>query len=362
MLYEQLERHGHAPSIICRRGYALEAHARRRGWRHLALAFNSRFHPARDAHDVKLWLDWVYRHEVDVLHCHRGKDHWVGMAVAQWTRRPIVRTRHVVQPVRQHLLNRWLYLSATDAVLCVSEAVRESFLSWAPRLPRGAVIHSPVDVDRFHPAKADPRWRIPPGDPPQGRGAGAAFWAIWVGRLQGIKGPDVMIEAALRTARQAPRFHLMMIGVGSVGRVHAIRQRVADAGLADRIRIVNAFVDDLPARMAAMDAGVITSVGSEGSSRVALEMMASGLPLVASRVGGIPEIVGKQPGNRLVRPGDAAAVSQAIQHLMGDPREAHRIGQANRVRVERDHRPDNWCRQMIATYASVLGVQPETLI
>ena len=127
MLYEQLEALGHRPWIVCRRGYALEARARERGWRHLSLTFDSRFHPLHDLADIRSWVAWGRREQVDLLHCHRGKDHLLGVAVARRLRRPLVRTRHVVTPVHLHPFNRWLYLRATDAILCVSRAARASF-------------------------------------------------------------------------------------------------------------------------------------------------------------------------------------------------------------------------------------------
>ena len=85
--------------------------------------------PRPDAADVRRLLAWLPR--VDVVHVHRGKEHWLA-AVANrlsGTPPPLVRTRHIVQAVRPHAANRWLYRRATALVHTVSEAIRQQYIA-----------------------------------------------------------------------------------------------------------------------------------------------------------------------------------------------------------------------------------------
>ncbi len=355
MLYEQLEAAGQRPWIVCRRGFALERFARERDWRVLALHFRHGLTPWHDAQDVSRWLRLVRREGIDLLHCHRGKDHWLGIAVARLGRRPLVRTRHVVMPVRRHPFNRWLYLRATDAVICVSRAVQAGFGPWQPHLPLSRVILSAVDPERFDPRRRSDAWRRQHVSPtlPQPPAQGAEpVWFGLVGRYHAIKGHDVFLEAAAQVARDHPTAHFMIAGQGSRGRKKAMQARAAELGIGDRVWTAR-NLPNLPKVLASMDVGVIASLGSEGSSRIALEMMASGLPLVASAVGGIPELTEPSGAARLATPGDAGALAAAMAAWLTDPEARGRAGQAAREHMLRRHHPQAWIEAVLETYASI---------
>src|SRR5262249_7200375 len=126
MLHEQLRAAGHRVWLAVRSGSELHRRAREGNLEHLALKFSSRFSPASDWRDVAALRDLIRREKIDLLHAHRGKDHWIGVAAARLCGIPVVRTRHVVTPVKAHIFNRWLYHRATAAVISVSSAAQAS--------------------------------------------------------------------------------------------------------------------------------------------------------------------------------------------------------------------------------------------
>lgn len=356
MLYTQLDCLGHRPWIICRRGYALEAHAREAGMRFLALEFNSHFHPWQDARDLQRWLRWVAEERPDIIHCHRGKDHWLGCAVAWRCRCPLVRTRHVVTPVRQRWLNRWLYLRATDAVICVSQAARNTFGPWKEELSKCQTILSAVDADRFHPQARSEAWRRslladPAGSPPP-TGTAEPLWFGLIGRFQRIKGQRIFLEAAARVASQCPEARFLLAGAGGEIRQAILQERAAELGIGDRVLVLG-LLSNLPEVLASLDVGVIASLGSEGSSRIALEMMASELPLVATRVGGIPDLTEPCNSARLVPPGDPVAMAEAMLAWARQPLARHQCGQSARQHVLQAHHPKAWAESILQVYRSV---------
>jgi glycosyltransferase involved in cell wall biosynthesis len=116
----------------------------------------------------------------------------------------------------------------------------------------------------------------------------------------------------------------------------ALREQVAaDPGLQGRVHFLG-HRTDLPAVLRDFDLGVVSSVGSEANCRVGLEWMASGVPLLATRIGVLPDLVEEGDTGFLVQPADASAVAENIVYLAARPGEARRLGAAARCRgVER---------------------------
>lgn len=148
-----------------------------------------------------------------------------------------------------------------------------------------------------------------------------------VGRLEPVKGFTYFMAAAQRIAAQAPRARFVHAGSGSQaeaiqGQRGALNGRMALLGLRD----------DVPALMAAFDALVVPSL-NEGMGRVILEAGAAGTPVVASRVGGIPDVVRDGLTGLLVPARDPEAIADAILSLERDPERARAMGQAGRAHV-----------------------------
>ena len=366
ILYERLDALGHRPWIICRRESALHHHAQTHAWRHLALTFSGSFSLLSDTADLRAWRALARREPPAIVHCHRGKDHWGGLFIARQAGCPLIRTRHVVMPVRRHPLNRWFYLRATRAIISVSAAARASLGPWADRHPFERIILAAVDLGRFHPGL---RLRAPL----RGRGAPGAeaapldpvrdspldqIWFGLLGRFQGVKGHKFFLQAAARVAAHCPAARFMLAGQGSAGQLAKFRALAAELGIADRVWITG-ILEDLPRVLASLDVGVIASVGSEGSSRAALEMMASGLPLVATRVGGIPDLVPSEAFGRLVPPRDPEALAAAMLAWAADPEARAFAGRLARDHVERHHSPERWIAETLAVYRLARGEPPD---
>lgn len=321
----ELERAGHATTLVCKRGSEARVidRARDAGATRIAtLEFTSGVHGRSDARDVKALRAWWP--DIDVVHVHRGKEHWLAALVNRVAPapRPIVRTRHIVQAVRPHALNRWLYGRATRLVVTVTEAIRNQYVaSGLVRPDRIVALPGGVDLQQFHPGIDGRPFRerlgIAPDVPLIGLVAG----------LRVMKGHDVAVEAARHLAARGVRFHLAFVGSGS--REALVRRAVADAGLTDRISFTG-FVRDMPEAMAAVDVALYAALESEGMSRVIFEYLAMGTPLVATRVGVIPEVLEHERTALLVPAGEPAALAAALEHVLADPALAARVGASGR--------------------------------
>ena len=324
-LSRELARRGHAVTLGCRAGSEARviARAREEGVADIVtFALRGGARPAADADDLRRLRAWLGR--VDLVHVHRGKEHWLAALANRLspTPRPLVRTRHIAQAVRSHAANRWLYGRATDLVVTVSEAVRRQYLAAGLVAPERVIaLPGGADAERYGPHLPDPAVR---------RGLGAAdgeLLAGMVGGLRVMKGHRVVVEAAARLGPAGRGLRFVFVGRGS--QEGPIRELIVQAGLADRIRLAG-FIADLPAVMAALDLALYVPLESDGMSRVVWEYLAAGRPLVASRVGAVAETLAPEAHALLVHAGDADDLARALGRLAADPGLRARLGLAGR--------------------------------
>lgn len=189
-----------------------------------------------------------------------------------------------------------------------------------------------VDAERFHPADS----AVPPAPI-----SGCPFqrpehWLIGtVGRMQTVKNQTLLASAFIRALESAPelrpRLRLVMIGDGPL---RAKAQAMLDMAGASSLVWLPGERGDVPDVLRGLDCFVLPSL-AEGISNTILEAMASGLPVVATAVGGNPELVSEGVTGRLVPTNDVEAMAQAIVDYARHPESARAAGQAGRKEVER---------------------------
>ncbi|MGI8655023.1 MAG: glycosyltransferase [Pyrinomonadaceae bacterium] len=181
-----------------------------------------------------------------------------------------------------------------------------------------------------------------------------AFDAVTFGfaaRLEHLKGTSVLIEAFAALCRTTANCFLQIAGVGS--QRQQLASRIASAGIADRCRLVGAYtkVIEKAAFMRSLDVFVLPSL-TEGTPNSIVEAMACGLPVIASAVGGIADMVTAETGI-LVPPGEPAALASAMSQLAADPELRLRMGRAARLRYERFFSPEAVLPLMLNTYQRI---------
>jgi len=178
-----------------------------------------------------------------------------------------------------------------------------------------------------------------------------------VGRLSREKGHTDLVAAlaVLRKLDPELRFKLIIIGEGPT---RAQVERVAQqAGLRDRVTFLGQISDVQP-YYAIADALALPS-HSEGSPNVLLEAMAAGIPVVASAVGGVPEIAIDESSALLVPARDTQKFARALYRVLTDTELAQRLGEAAIARVEDEFSPESYARMLVGTYDKLLAEQSE---
>ncbi|MFP4560976.1 MAG: TIGR03088 family PEP-CTERM/XrtA system glycosyltransferase [Thiohalorhabdus sp.] len=206
-----------------------------------------------------------------------------------------------------------------------------------------------VDVERFRPGTGGGALRGRAGFP------AAAPVIGWVGRMEGEKDPLALVRAFIRVAgaegakETAPR--LALIGDGSL-RCKA-REELEEAGLAHRVWLPGERAD-VAELLPDLDLFVLPSL-AEGISNTVLEAMACGLPVVATRVGGNPELIADGETGLLVPPGDPRALGEALAAALADPDRRAAMGRAARGRVEERYSIDAMVAAYLEVYRRLLG-------
>jgi glycosyltransferase involved in cell wall biosynthesis len=255
----------------------------------------------------------------DVVHFHTARAH----ALAPFCRRRGVRlvvTRRMDYVPRGGPYARWLYNRAVDVVIAISDGVRAALVRAGVDAARIRVVPSGID-----PAAVE----APPGARTTVRAAWAAspddVLVVVLGALERRKGHAVLLDAATRLDWLPLRY--VFCGEGSE---HASLAAAA-APLGDRV-VFAGFRSDVAACLAAADVVALPSL-HEGLGVAALEAMAAGRPVVASRVGGLGEVVVDGETGVLVSPGDPASLAEALRGLASAPARRAALGQAGRARV-----------------------------
>jgi glycosyltransferase involved in cell wall biosynthesis len=157
-----------------------------------------------------------------------------------------------------------------------------------------------------------------------------------VGRIQDVKDHATLIDAFLLLRDRSPlrpRLRLAIVGDGPL--LPAMRAKAQAAGVANVVWLPGARTD-VPDILRSFDVFAMSSI-AEGTPGSALEAMASGLPVVGTRVGGIPEVIDDGVTGLLVPPSDAAAMAAALEQYIVAPALAHSHGAAGRERVQRKY-------------------------
>jgi glycosyltransferase involved in cell wall biosynthesis len=293
-----------------------------------------------DAADLRRLLTLVT--QADVIHGHASKAGFLTRfaAALRGRRRVAVFTPHAWSFwARERRSRAWLTLERLAAHWCgaivgVSDAERRAGLeAGVGTESQYRVIHNGIDAETF-----DRPRRVVPGR------------ILVVGRLAPQKRPDVALQALARVREKHPEAQLDLVAHGPLeGETTAL---VGELGLRDHVRLLTKGAD-VPELLSEAACFLLTS-DYEGFPYTVLEAMAAGVPVVSTRVGGVPEQVADGETGLLFEPGDPAAAAAAVEQLLADPERAHRLSEAGRERVRREFGRERMVRETAALYDSLL--------
>lgn len=360
---KRFQARGHQVWYLSRRGHSALQRAHSAGLPvidHIDLEEKS---PLKFYRNLRSLIELLRQHSPDVILAHGGEDH-AAWGLAKAMRAPkvaLIRVRALdPKPPKRHPMSIWLHSRATDMIVTANS---RHFAAYQERLRIPAhklrIIEAGIDScdcrDLSDRAMQENGVQLPSGK----------LLIVMVARFAPIKGHRVLISAAGILKKRDVPCHFLLIGYPKDYTVDQFKRWFVEGNLVNDFTVIDRRLPQLPSLLARCDVGVIASLGSETVSRSLLEYLASGLPVVATDVGGISDIMSRGEFGQLVRPDDATALADGIVELVLDNNRRLRMANAGRNYVHSfctwEQRADQWEEVMYETVSRVRGESIPTL-
>ena len=336
-LCQGLQRRGHQIFLACQPDSPLMERALRVGLSVNPVAMRGEW----DVMAVRKLVRLIRRQAIEVVHFHTAHAHTLGLLAAQRAGVPVrVLTRRVDFHIHRHPLNRWKYGPALMVIVAISDGIRKVLLEDGIAPERVITVRSGIDLARIRKV----------GDTSGLRGefgiSGDCLVVGMVAALAPHKDHRNFLEAAALVKKKVPRVRFLVVGEGSL---KAGLLRLTQKLDLTREVIFTGFRDDVLEITGLVDIFVLSSY-LEGMGTVLLDAMALGRPVVATEVGGIPEIVIDGENGLLVPPRNPSALADAVMQLAADGDLRRRMGRSSQERA-RHFDVENMVAQTEAIYS-----------
>ena len=308
---------------------------------------------------VSLWI-LIRQEEPDIVHTHSSKAGFIGRWAAWLAGVPfIVHTPHGhvffghFDPMmsRIFLLVEKITALITDCMVALTEGEKNDYVELSIIKPaRIDIIHSGVDIDRYLETQVNiEKKKRSIGLNPKSLVVGTVGW------LLPIKGPMHLLNAMIKIWQSISDVQLVYVGKGDMER--ALKQQAMKMGVSDKVKFLG-WRDDVHEIIPVFDLFALPSL-NEGMGRVLVEAMAAGKAVVASNVGGIPDLVHHGQNGFLVEPGDVNGLSAAIEKLLADENLRREMGKRGQA-MAYNFSEGKMIKKIDALYASLLHRKNKT--
>ena len=285
----------------------------------------------------------------DIIHTHSGQDAlWASLF--HFAGRTVVHSRHMTVPPEMKARRRFPYRSGCSRTIASAAFIKRD-LGLVTGIPedRVDVVGEGVDLNQFHPGVSGSGFRSEFGIPEE-----APLFGM-VAMIRGDKGHKHFLKAAAEVLEKFPSARFVIAGDGPESQVEKLTRRVQKEFPQHPSPIILAgYREDVPEILAALDALVVPSL-KEAQTIVIPQAFATGKPVIASRVGGIPEIVTHEVNGWLVPAGDDRALADAMMRFAESPDLRLRLGRAGLDLARRELGFDRKMELVIASYRRAIG-------
>ena len=291
------------------------------------------------------------KYNVKIWHGHDYKSNLIGLMLRPFHKMKLVSTvhgwvKHTTKTPLYYAVDRWS-LKWYHHVICVSEDLLDVVKDLKIPEDRYSLVHNAIDEKTFsrkHEAAVAPM-RLEKGTPGQRLVIGA------VGRLSAEKGFNLLIQAAAKLIREGHDIELWIAGDGDAK--PELQKLIDHLKVADRVKLLG-FVSDTLALYHAMDLFVLSSL-REGLPNVVLESMAMRVPVVSTKVAGVPKMISDGVNGLLVDIGDVDLLTDAMRKAVTDESLRRRMTDEGRALIERQYSFTRRMEKIQAIYDRVLG-------
>ena len=307
----------------------------------------------RGDHDLTLVLKLsriIRSAKPDIVHLHsrRGAD-ILGALAAKWAGHPnVITTRRVDNPISAGVLNGFCIGKIPKAIVCVSDGISSVMKEAGFPSDKITVIHSAVDASAYDSALSKWEARRILGVLP------ASPLLCVIGQLITRKGHHVLLDALPSLRNKFKDIRVLIVGSGAVR--SRLEAQVHKLNLDGCVQFMG-FRSDISTILRASDLLVHPAL-REGFANVGLQAMASGIPVVTTSVGGMPEMVQHEITGLVVPPGDSKTLAQAIEELLSNPGRRSMMGRLGQDIVRESFSVEKMVDSNLALYQKVLASRP----
>jgi len=330
---------GHYVVIVCR------AHARIRD-EAIKLGIDTHTLPMRKPYDLASMVNlskFLKEKNFDVVNTHSGVDSWIGGVASRMAKVPaLVRTRHLNIPLKRNLFNFVHYLP--DVYITCGDNMRNTLVSKCG-FPESRVVSIPTgvspeffDVRKNREAKS--RYGLDTN----------SVVITNVGILRSVKGHEVTLKSVKAVTGAFPDAKFLIVGDGP--RKDALVNFARELGIQRHV-VFSGFIENIPEVYSFSDVAILSS-WSEGLPQGLLQAMAAAVPVVATKVGGVPEVVIHEKTGILVEPGDHEGLAKGIIRILHDPDLAAKMTGTARDLVMKEHSVGHMIDKIEALYENLL--------
>ncbi len=322
-----LRARGHRVIFLGLPGSPLVAKAQREGYPAVGTGDLNTLNPLRWPAAVRNLRSLISREKAEIVDVHRSEGFALWVAAVRGSGAALVRTRGDMRRPRRDPFNRFLHVYGCHGLAAsgrkVAEELGDAFNLDPPQI---RVIYFGVDAVHFSPGEdrgLRREWGV----------GSDQFLTGMVGRVDRVKGLGNFLQAAALVARDRPGARFLVAVKEDHPDLPTYRDMAVKLKLEDRLTLLG-YRSDIERVYRALDAVVVASLGSEANCRVTLEAMATGLPVIATKVGIIPEVLQDGRSGYLVEAGEVAPMVEAMADLIDHRELARRMGEDARRRVE----------------------------
>lgn len=317
----------------------------------IELQLKGEISPLSDINNILKLCNIIKKHDIHIIHAHGMKASFIGRVAAKISTRPSISTVHnsvytySMPNFKKQILAKTQGILAkhTTQFITVSEALREEISEWEKVNQKNVkVIYNGIPVEAFQ-KKKSPFIKVMLGLNPALPVVGT------IARLAPQKGVIHFIRAAFLVSKVVSESQFLVVGDGPLKK--DIKNEVDKLGMKNKIVFVDNY-PDITNIYPLIDVFVVPSI-SEGLSITTLEAMASARPIVASKTGGIPELISHRSTGLLVPPGDHQILAQSILALLKRPKWAERMSIAAQKKSQNKFNMGNMVRQTDEIYMEI---------
>jgi glycosyltransferase involved in cell wall biosynthesis len=321
-----LNAHGHQAWLMCDPRSEVFRKAQELGTRVLPMPLRQRVSPLSS---LRIWL-FCRRHQIDLLKTYSSKDHWLCLPLFLCGI-PVTRARCITDPLGNR--NRaFIYKYGCAKIVADAQVIKDQLVEQHGVAPEKIeVIGSGVCLSKFKPGRDGMKFRRE-----MGFSENTPVIAN-IGMIRSDKGQFKLLKAALLVLEQRPDARFIFVGQGTGDRLRErkLRQAIYDSGLENKI-IMLGYRWDTPDILAAANMVVIASFCTEASPIVLREAFASGRPVIATKIGDVPEIIRNGENGLMIEPNDSDALASSILTFLSDENLAARCA-SNALQYAREH-------------------------